>query len=99
MILGSSKGVRDTGRPGENRRVRCSTDLKVGELIVVNLNLVVRVTLALGLDLFGLHKKLVQKENQTRWKTYLIQQFGRAAIGDHSVGKAQSRGIVLVLES
>jgi hypothetical protein len=99
VIFGPSEGIRDTRRPGEDWCIRRSTKLKIGKLVIINLNLVVWVALTLRFNLLGLQNQLVRASNKRLLMTYLFQQFSGTAISDHSIGETQSRGIVLVLES
>jgi hypothetical protein len=54
VVLGAGEGVRDAGRAAVNRGVGGGADVELGKGVEVNFDLVLRVALALSLDLSGL---------------------------------------------
>lgn len=59
MVLGAVKGALLVRGAAIDRRVASRADLKLGELIKLNLDRVVRVALALSLGLLGLEERSV----------------------------------------
>ena len=56
MIFGTVERTGDAWRSAIYWRVRRSADIEFSELIKLNVNLVLRTSLALGLDLLGLRR-------------------------------------------
>ena len=54
VVLGAGERIRHTRGTIVDRGVGSSTDVELGEGVEVNVNLVLRVTFALGFDLLGL---------------------------------------------
>ena len=71
--------------------MRSRANVEFSKLVKFNLDLILRVTLTLSLDLLCLLSMLV-----VIWKgggihgTNLIQEFGRSTVGQHAVSKAES---------
>lgn len=87
-----------------NGRVRSSADIKLGELIEFNVDLILRAALCLRFDFLGLSSKTCQWSRVQRHEvvdvedTYLLNQSGRSSIGDHSIGKTEGRRKILAVE-
>ena len=54
MIFGAIERARDARLAAVKGRVGCGTDVELGELVELNVDFVLRATLALGLDFLGL---------------------------------------------
>lgn len=93
MILGSGVGIGDAGRAAVDGSIRSGADVELGELVEFNIDIVLRVALTLSLDLPRLYgcQRLQCGRISSELNDYLVEQLGRPAVCQHSVGEAECR--------
>lgn len=70
--------------------MRSRANIEFSKLVEFNLNLILRVTLTLSLDLLCLLNMLVDIGKVGIHDTNLIQKLGRSTVGQHAVSKAET---------
>lgn len=61
VVLGAREGINHAGRTTEDRGEGGGTNIEFGELVELNIDRILWVSLTLSLDLLGLFRKLVER--------------------------------------